>query len=66
MQWRADLPDDMAALCAALGFPRDDAGEFGDEYTDYADDGDEACDNDADSGDIEDWDDDADEDDTRE
>ncbi|HVE05619.1 MAG TPA: RluA family pseudouridine synthase [Paraburkholderia sp.] len=65
MQWRADLPDDMAALCAALGFTRDDAGEFGDEDADYADDGDEAYDDAADSGDIEDWDDDADEDDTR-
>jgi len=41
MQWRADVPEDMAALSAALGLGRDDAGEFDDTY--YEDDGYEAA-----------------------
>ncbi|TAL94555.1 MAG: RluA family pseudouridine synthase [Paraburkholderia sp.] len=40
MQWRADVPDDMAALSAALGLGRDDEGafddEYGEEYDNYA------------------------------
>jgi 23S rRNA pseudouridine1911/1915/1917 synthase len=28
MQWRADVPDDLAALCAALGFNREEADDF--------------------------------------
>ncbi|MDQ7977475.1 RluA family pseudouridine synthase [Paraburkholderia sp. SARCC-3016] len=28
MQWRADVPDDLAALCAALGFDREEADDF--------------------------------------
>ena len=32
MQWRADVPDDMAALSAALGLGRDDERAFDDEY----------------------------------
>ena len=41
MQWRADVPEDMAALSAALGLGRDDAGEFDDTY--YEEDGYEAA-----------------------
>ncbi|WP_027211172.1 RluA family pseudouridine synthase [Burkholderia sp. WSM2232] len=41
MQWRADVPEDMAALSAALGLGRDDAGEFDDAY--YEEDGYEAA-----------------------
>jgi 23S rRNA pseudouridine1911/1915/1917 synthase len=65
MQWRADPPDDIVALCAALGFTRDDdAGEFDGEYDEY-DDGDDAYDDEvagAEGGDGEDWDEDAHED----
>jgi 23S rRNA pseudouridine1911/1915/1917 synthase len=32
MQWRADVPEDMAALSVALGLGRDDEGAFDDEY----------------------------------
>jgi 23S rRNA pseudouridine1911/1915/1917 synthase len=32
MQWRAEVPDDMAALSAALGLGRDDEGEFDESY----------------------------------
>jgi 23S rRNA pseudouridine1911/1915/1917 synthase len=32
MQWRAEVPEDMAALSAALGLGRDDAGEFDEAY----------------------------------
>lgn len=28
MQWRADVPDDLAALCEALGFNREEADDF--------------------------------------
>jgi 23S rRNA pseudouridine1911/1915/1917 synthase len=28
MQWRADVPDDLAALCAALGFDQEEADDF--------------------------------------
>ncbi|MBV8627646.1 MAG: RluA family pseudouridine synthase [Paraburkholderia sp.] len=34
MQWRADVPDDMAALSAALGLGRDDEGAFDEAYYD--------------------------------
>jgi 23S rRNA pseudouridine1911/1915/1917 synthase len=37
MQWRADVPGDMAALSAALGLGRDDEGAFDDEYDDGED-----------------------------
>ena len=40
MQWRADVPEDIAALSAALGLGRDDAGEFDETY--YEEDGYEA------------------------
>ncbi|NPT35537.1 RluA family pseudouridine synthase [Paraburkholderia xenovorans] len=40
MQWRADVPEDMEALSAALGLGRDDAGEFDETY--YEEDGYEA------------------------
>jgi 23S rRNA pseudouridine1911/1915/1917 synthase len=39
MQWRAEVPEDMAALSAALGLGRDDAGEYDNAY--YEDDGDD-------------------------
>ena len=32
MQWRAEVPEDMAALSAALGLGRDEAGEFDESY----------------------------------
>ncbi len=32
MQWRADAPEDMQVLSAALGLGRDDAGEFDETY----------------------------------
>ena len=32
MQWRADVPEDMERLSAALGLGRDDAGEFDQTY----------------------------------
>jgi 23S rRNA pseudouridine1911/1915/1917 synthase len=32
MQWRAEVPEDMAALSAALGLGRDDEGEFDEAY----------------------------------
>jgi 23S rRNA pseudouridine1911/1915/1917 synthase len=32
MQWRADVPEDIAALSAALGLGRDEAGEFDETY----------------------------------
>jgi 23S rRNA pseudouridine1911/1915/1917 synthase len=61
MQWRADPPDDIVALCAALGFTRDDdAGEFDGEYYEHEDGDDEVVD--ADAGDDEDWEEDAHED----
>ncbi|WP_025599642.1 RluA family pseudouridine synthase [Burkholderia sp. WSM2230] len=41
MQWRADVPEDMATLSAALGLGRDDAGEFDETY--YEEDGYEAA-----------------------
>jgi 23S rRNA pseudouridine1911/1915/1917 synthase len=31
MQWRADVPDDLAALCTALGFDREEADDFDEE-----------------------------------
>ncbi|MFC0397144.1 RluA family pseudouridine synthase [Paraburkholderia rhizosphaerae] len=37
MQWRADVPADLAELCAALGFDREEADDFDDVY-DEADD----------------------------
>lgn len=40
MQWRADVPEDIAALSAALGLGRDDAGDFDETY--YEEDGYEA------------------------
>ncbi|CAH2909943.1 MAG: LSU rRNA pseudouridine(1911/1915/1917) synthase (EC [uncultured Paraburkholderia sp.] len=40
MQWRADVPEDIAALSAGLGLGRDDAGEFDETY--YEEDGYEA------------------------
>jgi 23S rRNA pseudouridine1911/1915/1917 synthase len=61
MQWRADPPDDIVALCAALGFTRDDdVGEFDGEYYEHEDGDDEVVD--ADAGDDEDWEEDAHED----
>ncbi|GAB2879705.1 RluA family pseudouridine synthase [Paraburkholderia jirisanensis] len=61
MQWRADPPDDIVALCAALGFTRDDdAGEFDGEYYEHEEGDDEIVD--ADGGDGEDWEEDAHED----
>ncbi len=42
MQWRADVPDDMAALSAALGLGRDDEGAFDETYYDGEDDDDDA------------------------
>jgi 23S rRNA pseudouridine1911/1915/1917 synthase len=47
MQWRTDVPEDIAALSAALGLGRDDAGEFDETY--YEEDGyDASSDDDAD------------------
>jgi 23S rRNA pseudouridine1911/1915/1917 synthase len=40
MQWRADVPEDIAVLSAALGLGRDEAGEFDETY--YEEDGYEA------------------------
>jgi 23S rRNA pseudouridine1911/1915/1917 synthase len=40
MQWRADVPEDMEALSAALGLGRDEEGEFDETY--YEEDGYEA------------------------
>jgi 23S rRNA pseudouridine1911/1915/1917 synthase len=57
MQWRADVPDDIAALSAALGLGRDDEGAFdeayydGDENYDAAFDDDDLPDEDDDHGD---------------
>jgi 23S rRNA pseudouridine1911/1915/1917 synthase len=36
-QWRADAPDDLAALCAALGFNREEADDVDDVYGDADD-----------------------------
>jgi len=44
MQWRADVPDDMAALSAALGLGRDDEGAFDEAYYDGDDDYDDSFD----------------------
>jgi 23S rRNA pseudouridine1911/1915/1917 synthase len=47
MQWRADVPEDIEALSAALGLGRDEAGEFDETY--YEEDGyDASSDDDAD------------------
>jgi 23S rRNA pseudouridine1911/1915/1917 synthase len=47
MQWRADVPEDIEALSAALGLGRDEAGEFDETY--YEEDGyDASLDDDAD------------------
>ena len=47
MNWRADVPEDMEALSAALGLGRDDAGEFDETYYE-GDDYDASLDEDAD------------------
>jgi 23S rRNA pseudouridine1911/1915/1917 synthase len=46
MQWRADVPDDIAALSAALGLGRDDEGAFDEAYYDGDEDYDAAFDDD--------------------
>ncbi|MGF6597071.1 23S rRNA pseudouridine1911/1915/1917 synthase [Paraburkholderia sp. GAS448] len=46
MQWRADVPDDLAALSAALGLGRDDEGAFDEAYYDGDEDYDAAFDDD--------------------
>ncbi|CAB3750403.1 RluA family pseudouridine synthase [Paraburkholderia humisilvae] len=37
MQWRAEVPDDLAELCAALGFDREEADDFDDADDDAFD-----------------------------
>jgi 23S rRNA pseudouridine1911/1915/1917 synthase len=61
MQWRADVPEDMEALSAALGLGRDDEGEFDETY--YEEDGyDASLDDEGDTADHEDPDEDDEED----
>jgi 23S rRNA pseudouridine1911/1915/1917 synthase len=56
MQWRSDVPEDMAALARALGLGADDEAAFDGEYEAYEDDFDDTTDSADDTDDTDDED----------